>query len=76
MLRLYRCAIAVSPASYKYRSTFIKRGEAVAEFEKRLACVIDADGRIARGYMIDDCAFDSVNRYTIRWKWLLAERSG
>ena len=40
----------------------------MAEFEKRLACVIGADGAIARGYMIDDCAFDGVNRYTIRWK--------
>jgi hypothetical protein len=27
----------------------------MAEFEKRLACVIRADGTIARGFMIDNC---------------------
>lgn len=27
----------------------------MTEFEKRLACVIAADGSIARGYMIDKC---------------------
>jgi hypothetical protein len=37
----------------------------MAEFEKRLACVIRADGTIARGYMIDSCKFDGINRYTI-----------
>src|SRR5215467_1333043 len=40
----------------------------MAEFEKRLACVITADGKIARGYMIDKCKFDGVNAYTITWK--------
>jgi hypothetical protein len=30
----------------------------VAEFEKRLACVIKADGTVARGHMIDACRFD------------------
>jgi len=40
----------------------------MAEFEKRLACVITADGTIARGYMIDKCKFDGVNAYTITWK--------
>jgi len=40
----------------------------MAEFEKRLACVIRADGTIARGYMIDKCAFNGVNEYTITWK--------
>ena len=40
----------------------------MAEFEKRLACVIKADGAIARGYMIDKCEFDGVNAYTITWK--------
>lgn len=40
----------------------------MAEFEKRLACVIKADGTIARGYMIDKCEFDGVNAYTITWK--------
>ena len=37
----------------------------MAEFEKRLACVIRADGTIARGYMIDSCKFDGINQYTI-----------
>jgi len=40
----------------------------MAEFEKRLACVIKADGTINRGYMIDKCEFDGVNKYTITWK--------
>ena len=40
----------------------------MADFEKRLACVIKADGTIARGYMIDKCEFDGLNKYTIRWK--------
>ena len=40
----------------------------MAEFEKRLACVISADGTIARGYMIDKCEFDGVNEYVITWK--------
>jgi hypothetical protein len=40
----------------------------MAEFEKRLACVIKADGSIARGYMIDKCVFDGVNGYLITWK--------
>jgi hypothetical protein len=39
----------------------------MAEFEKRLACVIKADGGIARGYMIDNCEFNGVNEYTITW---------
>jgi hypothetical protein len=30
-----------------------RRERAKAEFEKRLACVIRADGTIARGHMID-----------------------
>ena len=40
----------------------------MAEFEKRLACVINADGTVARGYMIDHCEFDGVNAYVIKWK--------
>ena len=40
----------------------------MAEFEKRLACVIKADGTIARGYMIDKCEFNGVNEYIITWK--------
>ena len=43
----------------------------MAEFEKRLACVIRADGTIARGYMIDKCQFDGANQYTITWQTLL-----
>jgi hypothetical protein len=38
------------------------------EFEKRLACVIKADGTIARGYMIDSCEFNKPNEYIITWK--------
>ena len=38
------------------------------EFEKRLACVIGADGKIARGYMIDKCEFNGTNEYIITWK--------
>ena len=45
-----------------------KREVAMAEFEKRLACVIRADGKIERGYMIDQCEFDGVNEYVITWK--------
>ena len=37
-------------------------------FEKRLACVIGADGSIARGYMIDKCEFNGTNEYIITWK--------
>jgi hypothetical protein len=40
----------------------------MAEFEKRLACVIKADGTIARGYMIDRCEATGDNGYTITWK--------
>ena len=40
----------------------------MAEFEKRLACVIKSDGTIARGYMIDKCEFNGVNEYIITWK--------
>jgi hypothetical protein len=40
----------------------------MTEFEKRLACVIRADGTIARGYMIDKCEFNGVNEYIITWK--------
>ena len=39
----------------------------MSEFEKRLACVIRADGTIARGHRIDSCQFDGVNKYTISW---------
>jgi len=40
----------------------------MAEFEKRLACVIKADGSIDRGYMIDSCELKGENEYTITWK--------
>ena len=40
----------------------------MAEFEKRLACVIGADGKIARGYMIDSCKLVGENEYVITWK--------
>jgi hypothetical protein len=40
----------------------------MAEFEKRLACVIRANGSIARGHMIEKCDFDGTNRYTISWQ--------
>jgi hypothetical protein len=40
----------------------------MAESEKRLACVVKADGTIARGYKIDTCVFDGINGYTIRWQ--------
>lgn len=38
------------------------------EFEKRLACVIKADGTIVRGYMIDSCKRNGLNEYIITWK--------
>lgn len=40
----------------------------MAEFEKRLACVIRADGSIERGYMIDSCSRNGINEYIITWK--------
>ena len=40
----------------------------MAEFEKRLACVIKADGTIARGYMIDSSEPKGENEYIITWK--------
>ena len=40
----------------------------MAEFEKRLACVIAADGSIARGYMIDRCELVGANEYVITWQ--------
>jgi hypothetical protein len=39
-----------------------------ATFINRLACVIHADGSIARGYMIDSCELTGVNEYFITWK--------
>ena len=33
----------------------------MADFEKRLACVIKADGSVVRGYMIDSCELNGEN---------------
>ena|ERR1700761_9366169 len=38
------------------------------EFENRLACVIRADGSIARGYLIERCELKGLNEYVITWK--------
>ncbi len=40
----------------------------MAEFEKRLAGVIAADGKIVRGYLIDSCELVGGNEYVISWK--------
>jgi hypothetical protein len=40
----------------------------VAELEKRLARVIEADGSVARGYMIESCELKGDNEYIISWK--------
>lgn len=40
----------------------------MAKFENRLACVIKADGSIARGYMIEKCELRGENEYVITWK--------
>jgi hypothetical protein len=40
----------------------------MAEFERRLACVIKADGTIARGCLIDSCKRNGTNEYIITWK--------
>jgi hypothetical protein len=37
-------------------------------FEKRLACVIKADGGVVRGYLIDSCRLVGANEYVITWK--------
>jgi hypothetical protein len=39
-----------------------------AKFENRLACVIKADGSIARGYLIESCTLTGVGDYLITWK--------
>jgi hypothetical protein len=38
------------------------------EFITRLACVIDANGRVARGYKIKGCELVGVNEYVITWE--------
>ena len=40
----------------------------MANFESRLACVIRADGSVARGYMIEACELRGENEYVITWK--------
>ena len=40
----------------------------MAEFEKRLACVVAADGSIARGYKIEKCELMGANEYVITWQ--------
>ena len=40
----------------------------MAEFEKRLACVVGADGKVARGYLIDKCDLVGANQYVLTWK--------
>lgn len=39
----------------------------MAAFEHRLACVINADGSIARGYLIDKCEMTSEGVYVVSW---------
>ena len=34
----------------------------MAEFEKRLACALNADGTIARGYRVERCELQGENR--------------
>ena len=40
----------------------------MAGFEHRLACVINADGSVVRGYLIDSCKLVGTNEYVITWK--------
>ena len=40
----------------------------MANFENRLACVIDANGSVVRGYLIDKCELKGANEYVITWK--------
>src|SRR5262249_56200234 len=37
-------------------------------FVNRLACVINADGTIARGFMIEKCELHGENEYIITWE--------
>lgn len=40
----------------------------MSDFEGRLACVIAADGSVARGYRIVSCERTGVGDYTLRWQ--------
>lgn len=42
--------------------------QAEEDFINRLACVIKADGTIARGYKIESCELKGANEYVITWK--------
>jgi hypothetical protein len=42
--------------------------QAEEDFINRLACVIKADGTIARGYKIESCELMGTNEYVITWK--------
>ena len=37
------------------------------EFIKRLACVIDANGNVVRGFMVKGCELVGQNEYVITW---------
>ncbi|MCX5315994.1 hypothetical protein [Streptomyces sp. NBC_00154] len=39
----------------------------MSQFEKRLACVVAADGSVVRGYLIEECEYDGANEYTLTW---------
>ena len=39
-----------------------------ADFINRLACVINANGTIARGYMIESCELRGESEYIITWE--------
>ena len=41
--------------------------QAEEDFINRLACVIKADGTIARGYKIESCELKGANEYVITW---------
>jgi hypothetical protein len=43
-------------------------GWTLSDFEGRLACVIGADGTIARGYRIVKCERTGIGDYTISWE--------
>ena len=43
-------------------------GNASESFEARLACVISADGDVARGYLVEGCERRGENEYIITFK--------
>ncbi|MEI8369566.1 MAG: hypothetical protein WCJ31_14110 [Planctomycetia bacterium] len=58
-------ALLLVPALMAARQT---KPAAAEEFLNRLACVIKADGSIARGFMIDKSETVGVGDYVITWK--------